>query len=99
MKFVSALFVTLALLSLAHTALAQDTRFRPDRQQIPTPGCLNMKGAWEGGSAPCTQNKHDSWLTDIPHCRDERKIRIGDNATRDGGPHSTWPQPRCLRPR
>src|SRR6202140_5061166 len=61
---------------------AQDSRFRPDRQQSPTPGCLNRKGAWEGGSAPCTQNEHDSWLADIRHWRDERKIRIGYNGSR-----------------
>ena len=54
MKFVSALFVTLALLSVAPTVPAQDTRFRPERQQIPTPECLNMKGEWEGGSKPCS---------------------------------------------
>lgn len=61
---------------LTNPILAQDFKFRPERQQIPTPGCLVMKGAWEGGSAPCTQNEHDAWPADIRHWRDERRIRI-----------------------
>src|SRR5260370_2692406 len=98
MKFVSVLFVTLALLSVAHTVSAQDSRFRPDRQQIPTPGCLNMKGAWEGGSAPCTQNEHDSWLEDIRHWRDARQIRIGYNRSRYDRPELKGTQYRFFQP-
>ncbi len=77
---------------------AQDTRFRPDREQIPTPGCLNMKGAWEGGSAPCTQNEHDSWLADIRHWRDERKIRIGYNGSRYDNSEFKWTQSSFFQP-
>ncbi len=98
MKFASALFVTLALLSVAHTVSSQDTRFPPDSQQIPTPGCLNMKGAWEGGSAPCTQNEHDSWLADIRHWRDERKIRIGYNGSRYDNSEFKWTQSSFFQP-
>ena len=98
MKFVSVLFVTLALLSVAYTVSAQDTRFRPDRQQIPAPGCLNMKGAWEGGSAPCAQNEHDSWLADIRHWREERKIRIGYNGSRYDASEFKWTQASFFQP-
>jgi len=53
-------FVAAMLLAAASVASAQDSHFRPDRQQIPTPGCLIMTEAWEGGSKPCTQNEHDA---------------------------------------
>ena len=42
--------ITVFLLFVSSLAAAQDSRYRPDRQQIPGPACLTMKGAWEGGS-------------------------------------------------
>src|ERR1700686_3191573 len=77
---------------------AQDSRFRPDRQQSPPPGCLNMKGGGEGGSAPCTQNEHDSWLADIRHWRNERRIRIGYNGSRYDLPELKWTQSSFFQP-
>ena len=55
------------VLIAASVVSAQDSHFRPHGQQIPTPGCLIMKGTWEGGSKPCTQDEHDAWLADIRH--------------------------------
>ncbi len=37
---------------LTNRILAQDFKFRPERQQIPTPGCLVMKGAWKAALRP-----------------------------------------------
>jgi formylglycine-generating enzyme required for sulfatase activity len=91
-------FVAAVLLAAASVASAQDSHFRPDRQQIPTPGCLIMTGAWEGGSKPCTQNEHDAWLADIRHWRDERRIRIGYDGSRYDLPALKWTQSSFFQP-
>ena len=90
--------VTFVLLLTAITISAQDSKYRPERQQIPTPGCLIMKGAWEGGSTPCTQSEHDSWLADIRHWRDERRIRIGYDGSRYDVPALKWTQSSFFQP-
>ena len=77
---------------------AQDSKFSPKGQQIPTPACLNMRGAWEGGSTPCTQNEHDSWLSDIRHWRNERRIRIGYDGSRYDLPALKWTQSSFFQP-
>ena len=92
-----ALFVAVVLLA-ASTVSAQDSHFRPEHQQIPTPGCLIMTGAWEGGSKPCTQNEHDAWLADIRHWRDERRIRIGYDGSRYDLPALKWTQSSFFQP-
>ena len=46
-------------------ASTQDTSYRPQGQQIPSPSCLLMKAAWEGGSKPCTPKDHGDWLAEI----------------------------------
>jgi gamma-glutamyl hercynylcysteine S-oxide synthase len=91
-------FVAAMLLAAASVASAQDSHFRPDRQQIPTPGCLIMTGAWEGGSKSCSQNEHDSWLADIRHWRDERRIRIGYDGSRYDLPALKWTQSSFFQP-
>src|SRR5579863_6325430 len=98
MKLVISLLVPVALLAAACLVSAQDSRFRPEGQQIPTPGCLNMKGAWEGGSSPCTQNEHDAWVDDIRHWRDERRIRIGYDGSRYEMPALQWAQSSFIQP-
>jgi iron(II)-dependent oxidoreductase len=91
-------FITAVLLAAASTVSAQDTHFRPEHQQIPTPSCLIMKGAWEGGSKPCTQSEHDGWLADIRHWRDERRIRIGYDGSRYDLPALKWTQSSFFQP-
>ena len=98
MKSRIASFLVAVVLAIVGTLSAQDSRFRPDRQQIPTPGCLVMKGAWEGGSTACTQNEHDAWLTDIRHWRIERRIRIGYNGSRYDLPALKWTQSSFFQP-
>jgi gamma-glutamyl hercynylcysteine S-oxide synthase len=61
---------------------AQDSHYSPRGQQIPPPACLNLRGAWEGGSIPCTPGSHLAWLNDVKHWRMERRIRIGYDPAR-----------------
>jgi iron(II)-dependent oxidoreductase len=77
---------------------AQDTRFRPEGQQIPPPDCLTMKGAWEGGSRPCSADEHAAWLKDIRHWRFERRIRIGYYGSRYAMPALEWTQSSFMQP-
>jgi iron(II)-dependent oxidoreductase len=90
--------VAAMLLAAASIVLAQDSHFRPDHQQIPTPGRLIMKGAWEGGSQPCTHDEHDAWLADTRHWRDERRIRIGYDGSRYDLPALKWTQSSFFQP-
>ena len=63
--------------ALVIAAVGQDTKNKPVNQQIPPPGCLTLKGAWEGGYIPCTDETHQEWLKDVTHWRTERRIRVG----------------------
>ncbi len=78
--------------------LAQDTKFAPEGQQIPNPGCLTMKGEWEGGGSGCSPADHESWLADIRHWRDERRIRVGYNGARYDLPGLKWTQSSFFQP-
>jgi gamma-glutamyl hercynylcysteine S-oxide synthase len=91
-------FVIATLLSFSNILGAQDTRFEPDHQQIPTPDCLSLKGAWEAGSKPCDQQDHGAWLADIRHWRSERLLRIGYDGSRYELPQLQWTQSSFIQP-
>ena len=91
-------FVAAMLLAAATIASAQDSHFRPEQQQIPSPSCLIMKGAWEGGSTACGPDEHATWLADIRHWRDERRIRIGYDGARYDLPALKWTQSSFMQP-
>jgi iron(II)-dependent oxidoreductase len=86
------------VLLCATFAFAQDTKFEPVQQQIPGPGCLNMKGAWEGGTKPCSAEEHETWLADVRHWREERRIRIGYEGSRYDLPALKWTQSSFIQP-
>jgi formylglycine-generating enzyme required for sulfatase activity len=88
----------LLIFTLGTIASAQDTKFPPAEQQIPVPECLSMRGLWESGSKACTHNEHDSWLADITHWRNERRIRIGYNGSRYDLPALQWTQSSFIQP-
>jgi len=94
------LFLQVALLTLAVATIssAQDSHFSPEEQQIPVPACLTMKGLWEGGSKPCSQTEHDTWLADITHWRTERRIRVGYDGARYDLPALKWTQSSFMQP-
>jgi iron(II)-dependent oxidoreductase len=90
--------VVTSLFGLSTMIHAQDTHFEPNEQQIPTPDCLAMKAAWEGGWKACTEQDHDAWLADIRHWRNERLIRIGYDGSRYGLPQLKWTQSSFFQP-
>jgi formylglycine-generating enzyme required for sulfatase activity len=90
--------LVLVLLACVTAVAAQDTKFQPEGQQIPGPGCLNMRGAWEGGTKPCSGEEHESWLADVRHWREERRIRIGYDGSRYDLPALKWTQSSFIQP-
>ena len=96
---IRALFYSILLLFIATEILhPQDSHYRPERQQIPTPNCLVMRAAWEGGQTVCAPNEHRVWLTDIIHWRNERRIRIGYSDARYDLPALKWTQSSFMQP-
>src|SRR5712664_1557153 len=85
---------------------AQDTAFvrggatawDAEWRQIAGPKCLEMRGAWEGGSSACTPEDHETWLADVTHWRNERRIRIGYNDFRYDLPALKWTQSSFIQP-
>jgi len=96
---VHAVFYSIPLLFIATGILhPQDSRYRPEGQQIPTPSCLVMGDDWEGGQTDCAPNDHMVWLTDVIHWRSERRIRIGYSDARYDWPALKWTQSSFIQP-
>jgi len=83
---------------LSSPLIAQDFHYSPKGQQIPAPTCLTMRGAWEGGSIPCTDLTHQEWLKDVTHWRMERLIRVGFDPARYEMPELKWTQSSFIQP-
>jgi len=94
----STLGLTLLAAAFAVPTSAQDTSYVGDGQQIPAPGCFTIRGAWEGGTTPCTPSIHQDWLNDITHWRNERRIRIGYDPARYELPALKWAQSSFMQP-
>jgi gamma-glutamyl hercynylcysteine S-oxide synthase len=78
---------------------AQDSHFPPGDQQIPVPDCLSAaKDLWLGGARQCSTAEHETWLADINHWRDERRIRIGYDGSRYARPEFKWAQSSFIQP-
>jgi gamma-glutamyl hercynylcysteine S-oxide synthase len=90
--------VIILLVLLCESVFAQDSAFRPEHQQIPTPSCLVMTGGWEGETTACAPDEHEKWLADITHWRNERRIRIGYDGSRYDLPSLKWTQSSFFQP-
>jgi iron(II)-dependent oxidoreductase len=88
----------LALVCPSWILQAQDSKYKPLNQQIPSPPCLTIVGAWQGGTEPCTATTHQEWLKDIQHWRTERRIRIGYDDARYKMPALLWTQSSFMQP-
>jgi gamma-glutamyl hercynylcysteine S-oxide synthase len=86
------------LLSWSAILWAQDTSYRPDGQQIPTTTCLIVSADWAGWGTKCSRNEHQTWLDDISHWRNERRIRIGYDGWRYELPALKWTQSSFFQP-
>ncbi len=82
----------LVMVLTAGSAMAQDTRYAPEGEQIPAPRCMQMTNAWEGPPDPCPVGIHAEWLKDITHWRMERRIRIAFDPKRYEMPELKWTQ-------
>ena len=84
--------------SIALGAAAQDTLYRAEGQQIPSPACMNLRHPWETRGYPCAPNIHHLWLADLQHWRTERHIRITYDPTRYESPAFRWTQSSFIQP-
>jgi gamma-glutamyl hercynylcysteine S-oxide synthase len=92
----------LAAAILAMPAIAQDSHYRPEGQQFPSPDCLSVSNAYSaalsGGYHPCPAGAHEEWLKDLQHWRTERRIRIGYDGARYSLPALQWTQSSFIQP-
>jgi len=77
---------------------AQDSSYRPEDQQIPTPACLTTNATWADWGTNCSVHEHQAWLEDIIHWRNERRIRIGYDGSRYEIPALKWTQSSFFQP-
>jgi formylglycine-generating enzyme required for sulfatase activity len=96
-----------AITAIVLPASAQDTRYITlgawEEGMINPPPCLTLRSAWEAmylseGPQECPENMHELWLKDIRHWRDERRIRIGYDASRYALPALQWTQSSFIQP-
>ncbi|HXS06018.1 MAG TPA: SUMF1/EgtB/PvdO family nonheme iron enzyme [Rhizomicrobium sp.] len=89
--------------ALSSVALAQDSSYRPNGQQIPPPACYTQMESFEDlragpAPAPCSAQSHQDWLKDVQHWRSERHIRTGYDDARYRNPALAWAQSSFIQP-
>src|SRR5579863_6752759 len=94
-------FAAAMMAALITSGRAQDSHFVPytsTDQLLKSPPCLTLRGAWEGGTVPCTTFAHQEWLADLMHWRAERRIRIGYDDARYTLPGLQWARSSFIQP-
>ncbi len=86
------------LLASAIAGRAQDTKFEPRGQQIPSPDYHVAGVPVAPGPPPEAAKIHEAWLADIQHWRTERRIRVGYEGSRYGIPALRWTQSSFIQP-
>jgi len=96
-----ALLAAMVALMLAPILFAQDTKYPPQREQIPGP-----PGYLDRGSHCCFSAEQQEyslkvfqeWLADIRHFRKERLIRAGYDGSQYARPELKWTQSALIQP-
>jgi len=92
----SRLWTALILMVAASFAAAQDTRFPPDGELIPGPGCAGR--TFPVSPRACTPQQYDLWLADVTHWRAEHRIRIGYDPSAYQRAELRWTQSSFIQP-
>ena len=82
----------------AHWASAQDVQYSPQGEQIPGPPCDSVPQWFGAKPRTCTAGELAFWLSDVRHWREERKLRIGFDASTYDLPALKWAQSSFVQP-
>ena len=101
MRRCSLWIVVLFTMAMAGWLFAQDTKYPPQREQIPGPA--NPTAASDhccavGGERPISNAAWKDWLDEIDHWRKERLIRIGYEGSQYDRPELKWTQRAFVQP-
>ena len=94
----SVLALLLATACVTPNSQAQDVQNNPQGEQIPGPACDGTSPSYGGKPRPCQPYEFSYWLADVRHWRDERKLRIGFDATAYDNPALKWTQSSFVQP-
>lgn len=92
-------FLVYSLILLPCTAaFSQDVVYNPQGEQIPGPQCMAVPEGAAVKARICRPEEYAAWLKDIRHWRDERKVRIGFDASEYDRPELKWTQSSFIQP-
>ncbi|MHB8655895.1 MAG: formylglycine-generating enzyme family protein [Terriglobia bacterium] len=81
--------------------MAQDTHFKPQFEQIPGPDDAKTNTrecCYRSAEIPDPAKAFQTWIEDVRHWRDERRIRIGYDPSQYERPQLKWAQSSFIQP-